>query len=237
MEQYTTTPHNRKLHAVLLITLLLLFLFVYNRVALLNLIHPQEPVIVNSPNLMRSNNPWNQYHADSCASIVMDGDLVVRSGADAISALFIKANSHDKSYSHAGIVFIENGYPMVYDAIATAENPHAEVSRDSLKNFINPFNNTGYAVYRYQLNKPEIRKFHEVMMGYYRDRIKFDAHFDLETDSLLYCSEIVYKALNKVTNQNKYLNTTKAGAFEYVAIDDLYLKKGIKMICKIIYKQ
>lgn len=233
----TTPSPNRKLHKALLITLLLLFLLVYNSTSIFNLINPQAPITVNSPNSIRAENPWNRYHADSCERIVQNGDLIVRAGADAISALFKKANTRDKSYSHAGIVFIENGYPMVYNAIATAEDPHALVSRDSLKNFISPYQNTAYAVYRYKINVREIAKLHEVMKSYYRENREFDPHFDMTTDSLLYCTEFVYKGVAEATGLPNYLSTTRAGEFEYVAVDDLYLKKGIKMICKIVYKQ
>lgn len=231
------TNKRRKLYAALLWTLLFVFLLAYNRTTISNFINPKPKVVVNSPNSLRANNPWNQFHADSSLSIVANGDLVVRAGSDAISLLFIKANSHDKTFSHAGIVFFENGYPMVYNSIASAEEPNAKVSRDSLKSFIDPHSNTAYSIYRYKLNKPEIEQMHQTLMQYYREERRFDPHFDLETDSLLYCSEIIYKALQETTGQKDYLSTTKAGAFEFVAIDNLYQKAGTKLICKIVYKQ
>ena len=232
-----TSTKNRKFHSALLISLLVIFFLVFNRRHILNVVDPQPVIIHNSPNMIRAANPWNIAHADSCYSLLQDGDLVLRAGSDAISDLFKRVNSRDKSYSHAGLIFYESGYPMVYNSIGTAENPYAIVQRDSMKNFISPFDNTAYAIYRYKLNKREIGNLHDEMIKYYQEKRRFDPHFDLETDSLLYCTEIVYKGLEAATGQKGYLSTTLAGKFEFVAVDDLFIKSDIKLVCKIVYKQ
>ncbi len=115
----------------MLIAMLAVFLIVYNRKALQNWYAPQPVMADNSPNMRRAANSWNRFHADSCVQIVRDGDLVLRSGSDAISGLFKKVNTRDKTYSHAGIIFIENGYPMVYNLIGSADDPDAVLRRDS----------------------------------------------------------------------------------------------------------
>ena len=228
---------NRKLHGALLLAMLCIFLVVYNRKLLLNWYSPQPVVVENTPNMQRAGNSWNRYHADSCVLIVRDGDLVLRSGSDAISGLFKKVNTRDKTYSHAGIVFIENGYPMVYNLIGNADDPEAVLKRDSLAHFIAPHDNTGYGVYRYRLSKIQVDKLHDLAIRYFKERRKFDPHFDLATDSSLYCTEFVYKAMIGVTGDEKYLETTQTANFSFVSVDNLFLKKGIKLICKIVYMQ
>ena len=228
---------NRKLHGSLLIGMLVLFLVVYNRRPLLNWYDPQPVTITNSPDALRASNTWNRVHADSCIRIVKNGDLVLRSGSDAISALFKKANTKDKTYSHAGIVFIENGYPFVYNCIGNADDPEALLKRDSLNSYISPYSNTGYAVYRYKLNNGQLQRLHDVAIRYFKERRRFDPHFDLSTDSLLYCTEFVYKAMIDVTKDKKYFSTTQAASFKFVAVDDLFLRKDTRLVCKIGYIQ
>ncbi|PSK90154.1 permuted papain-like amidase YaeF/Yiix C92 family enzyme [Taibaiella chishuiensis] len=228
---------NRKLHGALLIAMLVVFLVVYNRKLLMDWYDPQPAAVVHTPNMRRAANPWNRYHADSCIQIVKDGDLVLRSGSDAISALFKKVNTRDKSYSHAGIVFIENGYPMVYNLIGNAEDPEAVLRRDSLSAFISPHDNTAYAVYRYKLSRQQVEKLHDLSIRYFKEKRRFDPHFDLATDSSLYCTEFVYKAMIEVTGDKKYLGTTQTANFSFVSVDNLFLKKGIKLVCKIVYIQ
>lgn len=228
---------NRKLHAALLIAMLCVFAVVYNRRHLQAWYDPQPAAVENTPNMRRATNAWNRFHADSCLQIVRDGDLVLRSGSDAISGLFKKVNTRDKTYSHAGIVFIENGCPMVYNLMGSAEEPEALLRRDSLAHFISPYDNTGYGVYRYKLNKGQVDKLHDLSVRYFKEKRRFDPHFDLATDSSLYCTEFVYKALIEVTGDKKYFETTQTADFSFVSVDNLFLKKGVKLICKIVYIQ
>src|SRR5690606_28951687 len=116
-----------------------------------------------------------------------------------ISALFKKVNTKDKSFSHAGIVFIENGYPFVYNCIGNANDPEALLKRDSLYAYISPYDNLGFAIYRCGINPTQIQKLHDVSIRYFKEKRKFDPHFDLATDSSLYCTEFVYKAMIETT--------------------------------------
>lgn len=227
----------RKLHAALLLIMVLLFVVVYNRRLISAYIYPQPIAKDNTPNAQRAALAWNQVRADSAVSLVRDGDLVLRSGSDAISALFRKINTKDKSYSHAGIVFIENGYPFVYNCIGSASDPHAFVKRDSLKAYIDPYHNLGYAIYRYYLSAGRIEKLRATVIQYFKERRTFDPYFDLHTDSSLYCTEFVYKAIIATTGDKKYFPITRASNFNFVAVDNLFSRKDIRPVCKIGYIQ
>jgi hypothetical protein len=227
----------RKLHATLLLMMLLLFAVVYNRRLISAYIYPQPVAKDNTPNARRAALAWNRVRADSAINLVRDGDLVLRSGSDAISALFRKMNTKDKSYSHAGIIFIENGYPFVYNCIGSASDPHALLKRDSLKVYIDPYNNLGYAIYRYHLSASQIERLHGTVIQYFKERRTFDPYFDLHTDSSLYCTEFVYKAMIATTGNKKYFSTTRATNFNFVSVDNLFLRKDIRLVCKIGYIQ
>ncbi len=228
---------NKKLYSALLIVMLVVFALVYNRRGIGHWCKPEGAMLVQTPGQVRAAHPWNKIHADSCLKIVKDGDLVLRSGTDAISNLFKRVNTRDKTYSHAGIVFIENGYPFVYNCIGTSEDPNAALKRDSLNSFIGPYDNSGYGVYRYQLTRKQLEQFHDVVVRYYKERRSFDPYFDLATDNALYCTEFIYKALIETTGNEKYLNTTHMANFSFVSVDNLFLKKGVKPVCKIVYMQ
>lgn len=228
---------NRKLQGASLIAMLVLFALVYNRRTILNLYDPQPPVTEHTPNTKRAADPWNQRHADSCVKLVKNGDLVLRSGSDAISAMFKKVNRKDKSYSHAGIVFIENGYPFVYNCIGSSQDPEALLRRDSLSKYISPYDNLGYAVYRYALKPIQADRLHDVAIRYFKERRTFDPHFDMSTDTALYCTEFVYKAVIEATGDKNYFPITQTANFSFVSVDNLFLRKDMKLVCKIGYKQ
>lgn len=227
----------RKLQASLLLAMVMLFAVVYNRRLISAHLHPLPVEKDNTPNAQRAALTWNQVRADSAISLVRDGDLVLRSGSDAISALFRKVNTRDKSYSHAGIVFIENGYPFVYNCIGSASDPHGLLTRDSLNAYIDPYNNLGYAIYKYRFSTGQVDRLHATVVQYFKERRVFDPYFDLQTDSSLYCTEFVYKAVIAATGDKKYLPTTHAANFNFVSVDNLFLRKDIRLVCKIGYIQ
>jgi hypothetical protein len=236
--QPTRDHKNLRLHAALLIVMLLLFAVTFCRRWIWN--YPAENTGAIAGNIFdgkRAADPWNRAHADSSLKFVKNGDLVLRAGSDAVSALFKKANSKDKTYSHAGLVFIENGCAMVYNCIGSADNPNQVLQRDSLFSYINPESNTGFAIYRFNLDKKQAEKLHDICIQYYKENRKFDPDFDLKTDSLLYCTEFVYKAVIQATGKKDYFPVSQVNDFSYVAVDNLYSRKDMKLICKIGYKQ
>lgn len=237
MSHHADEHKNRKLQGALLIAMLLLFAVVYNRRWVMHLIDPRPEVVPEGPGASRAANPWNKTRADSCLTIVKNGDLVLRSGSDELSALFKKVNTRDKTYSHAGLVFIENGCPFVYHCIGSAADPRALLRRDSLSAYISPAGNLGYAVYRYRLKPAQTAQLQQVAIRYFKERRTFDPHFDLQTDSALYCTEFVYKALIETTGDQKYLPVTRASGFSFIAADNLFARKDMTLVCKIAYMQ
>lgn len=228
---------NRKLYAALLIAMLLLFGLAFCRRWIWNLPRENNLSLVGILNNKRAKDPWNKLHADSSLRFVKNGDLVLRVGSDAISTLFKNANIRVKTYSHAGIVFIENGCAMVYNCIGSADQPYNALQRDSLSSYIDPESNNGFAIYRFNLNSKQIEKLHDICIQFYKEERKFDPNFDLKTDSLLYCTEFVYKALIQTTGKKDYFPVSTVNDFSYVAVDNLYGRKDMKLICKIGYKQ
>lgn len=217
--------------------MLLLFGIVFNRNLIESRLHPQKESISNTPALKRASNSWNRLFVDSSFKLVQNGDLILRSGTDAISDMFRKTNTRDRTYSHAGIVFIENGVPIVYNFMGSTKNPHELIRRDSLNAFITPYDNYGFAVYRFDITKTKKEKLHETAIKYFKEGRRFDPNFDIATDSLLYCTEFVYKAMIETTGKKDYFPTTQMADFKFIAVDNLYDRKDMKLICKIGYKQ
>jgi hypothetical protein len=192
---------------------------------------------------------WAQIHKQKLQ--VKNGDLITRAGVDAISASLRNFNKKDKSYSHSGIALIEDGEIFVYHTLAGAENPSDKMIREPFDSFCNPHNKLGIGIFRYSLNDAEIKQLDSSFKKYYQQELKFDKVFDLKDDSAMYCAEIIYKCLKRITNNRIILPTTKAQnvriknpAFknklfkeiEYVAVDNLYLNPFCREIARISYE-
>src|ERR1700733_5665229 len=69
------------------------------------------------------------------ALLLKEGDLVVRLNRDPLSSFIKNFNRRDKSYSHAGIVLYEKGYPYIFHIVKGEENPDGKLRKDSLRQF------------------------------------------------------------------------------------------------------
>lgn len=181
-------------------------------------------------------NHWNYHVIDSSVHLLQDGDLVLRTGADATSYMLRQMNLTNKTYSHCGIVMIEDGYPFVYHSIGGEDNPDERLRRDSASFFFNPLSNERLGVARLDINANQIALLHEIVKKYYKMAIPFDMDFDLKTNDKFYCAEFVYKSICEATADSGYFSKTQLMERNYVGVDNLYDKRHAKIICDIRFK-
>jgi Permuted papain-like amidase enzyme, YaeF/YiiX, C92 family len=185
---------------------------------------------------------------------LQDGDLVMRSDNDFESLTLQNFSDSDRTYSHAGIAFKEEGQFMVYHSMTGSENPSGLVRKDPFDSFVSPARKTGFGIFRYQLSDTEKEKFQSVLKENISNRIPFDLTFSLRSDDSLYCSEMIYKALKISTGERivlpnstlknfqpkifgyKYKNVFLK-KYDYISLDNLYLNPFCKEITRIIYQQ
>jgi hypothetical protein len=152
------------------------------------------------------------------------------------SYMLSQLNLHDKTYSHCGIVMVENGYPFVYHSIGGEDNPDEYLRRDSAAFWFSARHNLGYGIVRFGLAPPQLAACSSVVSRYYRQKKKFDLDFDLRTDDKLYCAEFAYKALNEALADSSFINPYTLFGYRYVAVDNLTLNPHARFICQIQYK-
>lgn len=164
------------------------------------------------------------------------GQVVLRMGLGADSRLLSQLNKHDKSYSHCGIVLIEHGYPFVYHSIGGEDNPDERLRRDSARRFFSPRGNIAIAAIQYPFSAAGLTRLGSVVQDYYHHRPRFDMKFDLRTDDKLYCTEFVYKAINKATNDTAYIGTSTVMAGTYVGTDNLFVNPHASFVFQMRFK-
>lgn len=184
----------------------------------------------------RQDNPENFKVIDSAMKFLQNGDIALRTGADVISEMLRGMNQHDKTYSHCGIVMIENGYPFVYHSIGGEDNPDAQLQRDSASRFFSPVSNERLGIARLSLTKLQIDSLYGIVKRYFVAGTPFDMDFDLSTNNKLYCAEFVYKSVEEAIGDTGYFRTSEVLNRRYVAVDNITDKKHAKMICDVQYK-
>ena len=173
---------------------------------------------------------------DSAKELVNNGDVIFRNGNDEVSQAARSMNRKDTSFSHCGLVFIEHDSVFVYHALGGSYNPSQKLRRDLIDSFCTPTENNAFGIYRYNLKKEEQQKLQATVYDYYKAGLKFDMYFNFFTDDKMYCSEFVFKSLNKSMNGalTRYirLDTIPYG----VTTDDLFLNKNCKLVKREIFK-
>ncbi|MEP6949442.1 MAG: YiiX/YebB-like N1pC/P60 family cysteine hydrolase [Ginsengibacter sp.] len=141
-------------------------------------------------------------YIDSLKDICRPGDLLVRLGDDFISDRIRYLSVKDHMYSHAGIIVIHNNEKMVCHIYPDDFVSGADTIRyDIIDSFINVRTNLKCALYRYDLSDSEKTNVQAELNTYHNKKVHFDKTYELETDDKLYCSEMIYKVLKKVTNE------------------------------------
>jgi len=184
----------------------------------------------------RKNNAWNKKAVDSGISLLRSGDIVLRTGIDVSSYLLSQMNQSNKTFSHCGIVMIENGYPFVYHSIGGEDNPNARLRRDSAIFFFSPYNNMGFGIARYDLPADKITNLGTVVRQYYKEGRMFDMDFDLKTDDRLYCAEFVYKAVNAASGDSTYIKPTSVLGYRFVGVDNLFVNPHAHLVWQVKFK-
>lgn len=184
----------------------------------------------------RAADPINIASVDSGVSLLKTGDVVMRRGGDATSAMLCLLNQQEKFYSHCGLVVIENGYPFIYHSIGGEDNPNEKMRRDSARYWFSPANNLGFGIAR--LDAPEEKKssIADVVHDFYKRGLRFDMKFDISTDDRLYCAEMVYKAVDKALDDSNYFQPISIWGHRFIGIDNLYLSKHARLICQVRFK-
>lgn len=198
----------------------------------------EEPVNQQFLNTIkaRAQNPQNREMVDSSVGLLHTGDLVMRTGNDITSYMLCQLSQKDKTYSHCGLVVVEDGYPYVYHSIGGEDNPDAKLRRDSAHVWFSPAHNLGYGIAQLQIADSNLPAIVSTIQRYHRERRMFDMDFDLSTDDHLYCAEFVYKAMREATGDSSYFVPTRIMGYTFFGIDDLFQSRHANMICQIRFK-
>jgi len=184
----------------------------------------------------RATNPANLHAIDSAIGLLQDGDLALRTGADATSHMLRGMNQKNKTFSHCGVVGIENGEAFVYHSIGGEDNPDAKMRRDPARIFYSPVSNSALGIVRLDLEAAQKAALLQNIRRYHAEARTFDMDFDMKTDTALYCAEAVCKAVEAATADTAFFPRSHISAFRYVAVDDLYENPRATRICTIRFR-
>jgi len=181
----------------------------------------------------------NSNHALQILSLkkkAKNGDLVTRTGNDFTSQSLKTLNRRNKTFSHCGIVHIENDTVFVYHALGGEWNPNQKLRKDPFEEFADPVSNNLIGLFRYNLPRKELHKMVEVADSLYQIAIPFDMDFSLDTKDKMYCAEFVLYCLQEASPLLSDLPLSQINDFIFVGVDDLFLQKICEPVGVIKYR-
>lgn len=165
-------------------------------------------------------------------SLFHSGDIIFRDGRGVISSAFRRLSLTDPRYSHAGIIHKENGLVYVFHILGGEQGRNNKMRKDLLSYFCNSLQSNSFAVYRMDQNG---KKIDSLAAYYFSTNLEFDTGFNLATDDKMYCTELIYKILIKVSGKDNFLPLTTFSGVKYEACDNIYLSSHSKKIYSINY--
>jgi hypothetical protein len=135
--------------------------------------------------------PKPAIHAHDITEYLQDGDIICRLGDRLWSAYFRDISPIDKRFSHLGIVRITEDNITIINAEGRAIEGKDWVNETDLDEFLS----IAKAVGIYRLQGIGGKTISTAAMGYIG--CPFDWNFDLQDDTKLYCTELLYAVLKK----------------------------------------
>ncbi|MGI6460142.1 MAG: YiiX/YebB-like N1pC/P60 family cysteine hydrolase [Candidatus Hydrogenedentales bacterium] len=148
---------------------------------------------------------------------VQSGDLVFRAGKGRWSSHFRDMSQRDKRFSHVGVVAVDESGFIVVHASADDSTGFGAVSAEPIATFIAGHDDIAiFRVRSEQALRDEIASLCISKIG-----APFDSRFDLSNQDAVYCTELVWFAVNTAMGKEMIRTTTVKGV-EIVAVDDCY---------------
>lgn len=126
---------------------------------------------------------------------LQNGDLIFRRGIS-IESQIVLLSDRSSEYSHVGLIYYLNGKPFVIHSVPAESNEITEyIKMESIQDFIGEENAEKVAIYRLKdqlLNKVQTAS--SFAYNCYQHKYSFDNDYDLNSNSQLYCTELIWKA-------------------------------------------
>jgi hypothetical protein len=144
--------------------------------------------------------------------------------------MLLSLSQRDARYSHAGIVAVENGGIFVYHALGGEGSQTPGIRRDRFQDFCSPAIVHAFGIYRLKLEAGQARELVDEARRLYACQLPYDTDYDLQSDSAMYCTEFLYKLLQRAKALPDCIHLSSVPGLNYVACDDLYLHASASCI-------
>ena len=160
-----------------------------------------------------------------------DGDIIFRGRKKGWGNLASALSDQDQRYGHVGVIRREGQTIYVIHASGDPLQPEGRVREDSLQDFLARSERSG--VYRLPLNASELTQFRDKIRQALVIRLPFDRAYSLQSETSVYCTELIWRAWVETTQKDPVLVKTRWRNKNVLALDDLQFAQGVVLIAEI----
>lgn len=168
-------------------------------------------------------------------AIAGSGDIVTRMGTDLTSLLLSNVNPTDTSYSHCGIMSLENDTAFVYHCIGGEFNPDQKMRREPLAAFAHPAGSKRLGIFSAAITPLQRKALCAYVQSLYRQGLPFDMAFDLATDDRQYCSEMIAKSIGTIIGKKDWVTTLQSDSIRFIPVENIYLNPMVTEKKRFVY--
>jgi len=168
---------------------------------------------------------------DAYESTMRDGDIIFRGRQKGWGNLASHLSDQDQRYGHVGVIRREKEAVYVIHAAGDPLQSEGRVRKDPLRNFLARSERSG--VYRLPLNATGHAKFKDKIEQALISRLPFDRAYSLKSETSVYCTELIWRAWAEATQKDPILVKTRWREKNVLALDDLQLAQGVKLVSEI----
>ena len=157
-----------------------------------------------------------------------DGDIILRRGYGVDSTISTNFSQGEKRYSHVGLIRQTDKGIFVIHVVEDKETSLNGLYIESLDDFLDKV--SIWAIYRYDFSQKSTKKMMNYIDELKEKNITVDIEFNLDDDGKMYCSEFIYKVINRTT-EKELINAGKIFmGKKFVTISDVYENTNCKLI-------
>lgn len=195
----------------------------------------QERQVKSDEKLLYGGYEKNPSIAFPSLELLQNGDIIFRRGYGVDSTVSMNFSQGEKRYSHAGIVYKTDKGVSIIHAEEDKIHGYNGVYQESITDFLDGI--SIWAIYRFdQISKENQEKIVQYALELSQKNIEFDIDFNLKDDDKMYCSEFIYKVVNRSTTQTLIKPGKKFLGKSFVTISDLY-KKNVNTLIQSSHKK
>jgi Permuted papain-like amidase enzyme, YaeF/YiiX, C92 family len=196
----------------------------------------QNPEVKKKDSLLPERNLFfNNEVLPEAIRLAETGDIVTRMGTDISSLMLSKINPTDPSYSHCGIISIEQDTAFVYHTIGGELNPDQKMRRDPLLLFAQPADCKRLGIFSTNLTDGQKQALAILVNKLYLNGLPFDMEFNLETNDKQYCSEMVAKSIGNIMGKMDWVSTLNYNNISFIPVENIYHNRYVREKKRFVY--